>query len=82
MQWMTHRFTSYVTYNLSIRGPICASMFLSKTLVLANYCSMDILFSTVIEKCSYTLNIFLGFYFLTSSTMRGFSIFFLLLSSF
>jgi hypothetical protein len=65
MKWVTHRFTFYVTYNLSIRGPIWASMFLSKTLVLTNYCNMDILFSTMIEKCSYTLNFCLGFYFLT-----------------
>ncbi len=46
----THRFTSYVTYNLSMRCPIWASMFLSKTLVLTNYCNMDITFSTMVEK--------------------------------
>ncbi len=52
----THRFTSYVTYNLSMRWPIWASMFLSKTLVLTNCCSMVVLFLTMVEKCSYTLN--------------------------
>jgi hypothetical protein len=42
---MTHRFTSFVAYNLFMKYPIWSSMFLNKVLVLANYGNMDVLFS-------------------------------------
>jgi hypothetical protein len=43
-----------------MRCPIWASMFLSKTSVLTNCCSMVVLFLAMFEKCSHTLNFFLG----------------------
>ncbi len=80
--WMTHKFTSYVTYNLSMKHSIWATMFLNETLVSTNCCNMAVLFSAMVEKCSYTLSFCFFFYFLTSSKVKGFSIISLLLSSF
>jgi hypothetical protein len=53
--------------------PIWASMFLNKTLVLANCYNMVVLFSTMVKKCLYNFILFL-FCFLTSSWVKGFSI--------
>jgi len=50
---MIHRFTSYVNYNLTMKLPIWASMFLNETLVSANCYKMVVLFSTMAKKCSY-----------------------------
>ncbi len=77
---MTHRFTSFVTYNLFMKYPIWSSMFLNKVLVLANYGNMDVLFSARLKN-AHTHLFFKLFYFLTSSKVRG-SIGFLWPSSF
>jgi hypothetical protein len=53
----------YVTYSLSMRPPIWTSIFLNKALVFANYCSITMLFSNMVEKCSRTLIFFLFSFF-------------------
>jgi hypothetical protein len=46
---MTHKFTSYVTYNLSMKHSIWATMFLNETLVSTNCYNLVVLFSAMVE---------------------------------
>ncbi len=74
MWWMSHMFAYYVIYSLFMKCPIWVSMFLNKALVSTNCYNMVVIFTTMVEKCSYTLSFFFLLYFLTSSEVKGFSI--------
>jgi hypothetical protein len=58
MWWMSHMFAYYVIYSLFMKCPIWVSMFLNKALVSTNCYNMVVIFTTMVEKCSYTLSFF------------------------